>query len=60
MHVVLGIFDLDQQSAQMIDVMFGERAVQQVQAQHTVLVGTQLERLLAGLDLDRALAPGQA
>ena len=44
----------------MIDVMFGERAVQQVHAQYTVFVGAQLERFLAGLDLHRTLAPWQA
>ena len=44
----------------MIEVMFGERAVQQVQAQDAVFVGGQLEGFLAGLDLHRALAPRQA
>ncbi|MNI07702.1 hypothetical protein D3C73_607150 [compost metagenome] len=60
MHVVLGVFDIDLQLAQMIEVMFRERAVQQVQTQDAVFVGAQFEGFLAGLDLDRTLAPRQA
>ena len=37
----------------MIDVMFGERVIQQIQAQHAVFVGGQFEGFLAGLDLLR-------
>jgi hypothetical protein len=33
MHIVLAVFDADLQLADMIEVMLGERAVQQVQAQ---------------------------
>ena len=47
------------QHVQARDVLFAERAVEQVEAQHTAVVGEQFELLVASLDLNRALGPGQ-
>lgn len=42
------------------DVLFGEGAVEQVEAQHAMTVGKQFVEFLAGTDQDRTLRPGQA
>src|SRR5690606_34534228 len=41
------------------DVLFGEGAVQQIEAQDAGVVGEQFELRIASLDLNRALGPGQ-
>ena len=60
MGFVLGVFHHDGQLADVIEVLLGKRAVQQVEAQHAITVCGQLVGLLARLDHHRPLRPGQA
>ena len=60
MGFVLGVFHHDGQLADVIEILFGKRAVQQVEAQHAIAVCGQLVGLFASLDHHRAFGPGQA